>query len=314
MKSTPDKQHLNGDEKANAEQTGFQSPEELIAFAQEYFSADFPNPERRDCPTPGTINATVRSGELPGEELRAHLFACSACFCEFREAMALYRSGVAVDIPSWWSKVAAAWRHIPRPALAGAACLVVLLLAGVFVWREHTKDARLIRNEAVPAALLSEASSQSRPEQAANSEAAPTPAAVMPPSSPSPAQARQRALPDLVAQTVVRIDLEDYTVLRDTRDVGSEREKVITLHRERARLLLRLPERSPQGRYKVSLVDSYGHSVIAKTRSSRDGKTLRTTLDLRGLTERRYRLSIARAGEAPGYYPVVIGDAKAVAK
>jgi hypothetical protein len=60
-------------------------PEKLILAARKHFETGFPNERRVGCPAADVIRAAGEV-QLPGEELRAHLFRCSKCFNEYSAA------------------------------------------------------------------------------------------------------------------------------------------------------------------------------------------------------------------------------------
>ena len=316
MKTSPDNQPPDEAARGKAGSPAFEDPEELIAFARKYFSTDFPNLSHLGCPPPGTLSGLLGSGKLPQAELRAHLLGCSECFCEYREAMASHRSAAAMSANSWWPRMAA-WTRKPGLVFASAITLLTLLFVGVFVWRELTQPPApsLAKNGSGPSAGSAEAPQASQMPGAA-SEVTPTPEAS---AAQRPfiqrSQKADRRPHELIAKVVpIEIDLEDYTTLRDVREAGSGGEKPIKLPPSRTRLVLRLPERGAKGLYHVSIVDAYGKPLITEKRKSPDGKTLTIILNLSGLSEKASRLSVARAGQAPDFYPVVIGNSKATLK
>src|SRR3982750_4190201 len=75
---------------ANNPEGLFADPNEAVAFAQAYYATEFPNSERRDCPTAETLRKVACSSTLPDAQLRAHLFNCSDCFRLFRSARISY--------------------------------------------------------------------------------------------------------------------------------------------------------------------------------------------------------------------------------
>src|SRR5262245_25793974 len=94
--------------------------EELASIARRYYAARFPNPQRFGCPSPGEISNVVRLRQIPDQTLREHLFECSECFGEYRQALAQHRTTPEklslVELLEWlaWP----VWRG--RPILPGA--------------------------------------------------------------------------------------------------------------------------------------------------------------------------------------------------
>ena len=83
----------------------FDSSDDLIEYAREYYSSDFPNPERAGCPDTGVISELAESGTLPGEDIRSHLFRCSECFNYYSEAQLKLRRLSNAQPATWWGAV-----------------------------------------------------------------------------------------------------------------------------------------------------------------------------------------------------------------
>src|SRR5262245_65622311 len=66
--------------------------EDLASLARRYYAARFPNPQRLGCPPPGEIIKIVGNRQAPDEALSEHLFECSECFGEYRQALAPSRT------------------------------------------------------------------------------------------------------------------------------------------------------------------------------------------------------------------------------
>lgn len=107
---------------------------------------------------------------------------------------------------------------------------------------------------------------------------------------------------------VITINLEQIALLRQADEAASTKldaQPVITLAPHFQRLRLRLPEGSRPGRYEVLIVDAFGTHLVS-ARAASKGKTLQVKLDLTSLAPNNYRLLIAREGEAPDYYALII--------
>lgn len=252
-------------------------PDALRELASEYFAADFPNPDRRDCPTPAHLQSLAQAGRLPDDAFRAHLFGCSACFTSYREARALL--SVVAPPSSWRDRLAMTFAWRPSLAWAGVG---VLLLGMLWLMRSPR------RNELPPAPVL-----------LAETSPMPTlaPAPTLPPAMP-PTE------PEAVTKSV---DLNDYLAMRDVAAPNGER--AIQLAPALTRLQLRLPEGSLPGVYSVSLVDDLEKLVLPAQSIRRHGDSLAVTLDLRRLAAKRLRLRIQAVGEAPDLYPAQIRSA-----
>jgi hypothetical protein len=308
-----------GDGEKAADEPKFASPDEMIAFARGYFASDFPNPKRTGCPEPGAIGELVRAGRQPDAELRAHLFGCSECFVEFdREMRARHGMQPAV---SWWSKLPAAPSLRPAPLLAGVLFLLLVALAGIYLrhvyWERTAPDIAddqptpvTVPRDEVPkddsTALPMPQASPTHVTPAERAEKSPRPretARRQAPSLPRTRAPRQDA-GELVAANTVKVDLEEYAALRG----GEGGENAIKLSRSPTRLELTLPEGSIEGLYSLSILDPSGKALVTAKARSANGKALSAVLDSRKLAPRKYRLRLLREGEAPQYYPLVVGE------
>jgi hypothetical protein len=296
------------------------SQDALIAAAREYFGNHFSNPEAEGCPPPGTIKGLVHSGKPLEESLLTHLFACSACFQEHQRAM----SGRSTDVLSgvaWWNRrgpILGTW----KAQILTVTCAVGILLITLFVWRAHTVSptSDLAANisgpdKAILSAPTPEVSNKSNaaasaPEALKDSEHARVAAATSPARGGS-SEKRER---DLVALNSIRIDLDERSILRDADNAVTTDEQAINLPASRNRLLLNLPEGSSKGLYEVSIVDAYGQPLIKGKGLSRDGKSIVSTLDMRSLAAKKYRLCLSHGNESPDCYPISVKRSNASGK
>jgi hypothetical protein len=295
--------------------------EELTSLARRYYTTRFPNPQRLDCPPPGEIIKVVGRRRVPDQVLREHLFECSECFGEYRQALAQCRP--APDEVTWRKRLAS----IGALKLSAAA-LTLLVLSTPFFFD------RLIRRQPAPEAGQTASSTPSGGAggSAPNQTATPLVAAN---SEESRAMDMARKSSSILrtgrprAETI-DVDLDNYQVfrrsMRDGLTAANEKpsvregaktpgepdgeppgEKLISLPATHANLVLRLPETGAPGKYNVSLIDAFGRPLLSNSASSSDGVKLRMTLDLRRIPRKKYRLRVWRKGEAPAFYDVNIG-------
>ncbi|MBC7929142.1 MAG: hypothetical protein H7Z38_01080 [Rubrivivax sp.] len=295
----------------------FTDPDEIVAFAQAYYATEFPNGERRGCPPADALRKAACSGTLPDAQLRAHLFNCSECFRSFRSARISHSPRtVAGETRRRVLRGAFVGLFTSRFALirAGAVCLALLVVtAAVFVWRSGKGP--------VDVAMNNQPQERAAPAVQVAPPPATDPAVTNQPASSAPQAAGTRMTQNAQSQRtkriarvaraapglrVIRINLQEENLLRDADEVGGK-PRLINLAPRRQRLRLRLPEGSAGGRYAVSVVDAFGKPVITTSAHS-DGRTLTVDLDLRGLMAKRYRLCVARRGEAPDCYLVNVND------
>lgn len=267
-------------------------PETLHELARAYFGNEFPPAEQTACPAPDHLRETAQAGRLPDELLRAHLFGCSVCFTEYRTALAARPLPVPAmagqAAPSYWRTWPAHFRATLSP-LPGLVWLTAALVLVTLTWVSWTR----LRGASRPATDLSQMQSASRP----------TPSPFADHTQPAtPFQAQQTARPPAPAQAsrpgkaTVSLDLNEYVALRDTASQNGGRARAIVLPSRRTALQLELPEGSLAGSYTVRLLDEREHPITADTQTSQDGKRLKVTLDLQGLSARTYRLELQHPG------------------
>jgi hypothetical protein len=277
----------------------------LVKYARAYFSTDFTNPSRLDCPSADALARGIRSAELPGDELRAHLLGCSECFSSYQNLRELSESAALVSShPSWLERLVAAWNP-RRPAIAISLLVCVVVAAGLLLWRSGVRDAGSdsARNTSAPPA----SSSSSRTDGPADSSTANSPAPEISPTRPGerePEQSAGRPSREVIARNVVRIDLREQGLLRGDDETGVESSQ--RLAAKRNRFFVTLPANSPKGVYRVKMLDAYGHELMSKQAVSRLGKTLTIELDMRALPANKYRLCISLPEEAPDCYPLTV--------
>jgi hypothetical protein len=286
------------------------SPEDLRVFAQEYYSKDFSNPEREGCPGRGTIKSLVRSETLPDDNVRQHLFSCSDCFMEYREAMAAYKGAPYLHPTSWWKTLLSDFKLNPTWALAAAAFFILITALGILSYKPNKDSLLLPSAQNIPEQKTLPSNANSSQPSGINTGENITATAKRLPSSPRPkpqSQPLSRRSQALIARVAITIDLRE-DVMRAAEEAQNSGEKIIELPAARTSLLFNLPEGSDKGLYEVRIVDPFGKTLKSSRAMSPDGKILRVLLDLRGLAKARYRLCVSRTNEAPDCHQVVIGN------
>jgi hypothetical protein len=301
--------------------------EELASLARRYYATRFPNPQRLGCPSPGEVIQVVMSRQAPDEALREHMFECSECFGEYRQALA--QSRPAPDRAAWRERLFLIFAS-KRSATALTPVILILsslslIFIGILILRNIAPEAGQIAN-----------STPSDSRAGGTGESTANPAAVAIATIPKPiGNGRDIAgswkllgIPAPSAETI-DVDLDNYQIFRRSHmerltpaseepsgregaessvepDDAPPGEKVISLPATRASLVLRLPETGVPGKYTVSLINALGHPLLSNSAFSPDGAKLQVTLDLRRVSQKRYRLRLWRNGEAPAYYDVII--------
>jgi len=299
--------------------------EELASLARRYYAARFPNPQRFGCPSAGEIVRVVRGRQIPDEALRKHLFKCSECFGEYRQALAQSRLAAdEVALRKWLASIFA-WK---RSATALTPVILILsslslIFIGILILRNSIPEAGQTARS-TPSDVRAGGPGES------TSNPAPIAIAAIPKSTGNGrAIAGSWKLLGIPAPRVetIDVDLDNYQVFRrsqmerhaseseelsgreDAKSAGEADEappKVISLPATRARLVLRLPETAVPGKYNVSLINAFGQSLLSNSAFSPDGVKLQVTLDLRRVSPKKYRLRLWRNSEAPAFYDVII--------
>jgi hypothetical protein len=300
--------------------------EELASLARRYYAARFPNPQRLGCPPPGEIINVVGNRKAPDEALREHLFECSECFGEYRQALA--QSRPAPDEAAWTKWLVTIFAST-RSALAPMILILSslsLIFIGIPILRKSAPEAGQTASSTPPDARAG------GPEESTSNPAAVAIATIPTPTVNGRALAgswKLLGIPAPVAE-IIDVDLDNYQVFRRSQmerltpasdessgregaklsgepDEAQPGEKVISLPATRANLVLRLPETGVPGKYNVSLINAFGQSLLSNSAFSPDGAKLQVTLDLHRVTPKKYRLRLWRNGEAPAFYDVIIG-------
>src|ERR1051325_3366506 len=120
------------------------SPGDLITFARDYYSSDFSNPERKDCPETGIFKTLIQSENLPNDDVRNHLFSCSSCFTEYREVMAAYTKRHQVKPTSWWEFLL--YYLKPKSSKAIAVAFLIFITTLSFLSIYINKHSRILPN------------------------------------------------------------------------------------------------------------------------------------------------------------------------
>jgi len=300
--------------------------EGLASLARRYYAARFPNPQRLGCPPPGEIIKIVGNRQAPDEALSEHLFECSECFGEYRQALA--QSRPAPDEAAWMKRLVPIF--ISKRSALAPVILILSSLSLIFI------GISILRMSA-PEAGQTASSTPSDSRAGGPGESTSNPAAVAIATIPKPTgnggaiagSWKLLGIPAPVAETI-EVDLENYQVFRRSQmerltpaseelserggaklsgepDEAQPGEKVFSLPATRASLILRLPETGVHGKYNVSLINAFGQTLLSNSAFSHDGAKLQVTLDLRRVSPKKCRLRLWRNGEAPAFYDVIIG-------
>jgi len=300
--------------------------EGLASLARRYYAARFPNPQRLGCPPPSEIIKIVGNRQAPDEALREHLFECSECFGEYRQALA--QSRPAPDEASWMKRLVTFFTS-KRSALAPVILILSslsLIFIGISILRNSVHKAGQTASRTPPDARAV------GPGGATANPVAITIATIPKPTGNGQAIAGSWKLLGIPAPglEIIDVDLDNYQVFRRSQterltpaseessgrgsakssgepDEAPPGEKVISLPATRASLVLRLPETGVPGKYTVSLINAFGQPLLSNSAFSPDGDKLQVTLDLRRVSPKKYRLRLWRNGEAPAFYDVIIG-------
>src|SRR5262249_17616695 len=104
---------------------------ELATLARRYYAERFPNPQRLSCPPPGEIIKVVISRQVPDEALREHLFECSECFGEYRQALA--QSRPAPNEAAWRNRLVLIFASMRSATSPAPVILILSSLSLIFI-------------------------------------------------------------------------------------------------------------------------------------------------------------------------------------
>jgi hypothetical protein len=291
-------------DKPNGDQ--LDSPEAIESFARTYFASDFSNPQRAGCPPRLKLIEAAQATRLPGDDLRAHLLACSECFNEYREARRTPATAKAAPLRQRFASALTGQRVA---AIAAATLLILLSIVAVIVLRNHSKTTDSpIETGTGPSDDSSRVANRAPISPKTNDNAV---GVITNANRPSMTAANRPVVQ--VAMHTAKIQLDDYPVLRGTGRQSGQENKTIMLTRSRYELLIVLPEGSEKGTYRVSIADEFGSVKVRAASPSADGRQLRVVLDLNRLPQKTYRLCLgrySRAGdeEPPRCYELRMSD------
>jgi hypothetical protein len=253
---------------------------EILKTTRDHIANDFPNPQREGCPARAVVFKSFRSGNMPKGEDRAHILSCSECFNEYQIQLAEYRDANTVPENAgglaWW----------PRIVIPSLAFGLLSVAIAITVWK--FSEGPRVRENVISHTNGSVGS---------------------PPSLPSPSATRQedesqkQSANSMIAVNQVTIDFEQATALRRQ---APQQNKPISLSATPQAFLIKLPENSPIGTYKVALNDAFGKSVRSKTTASANGKTVKIIFNLTSLNSGGYSICVTRGKEVPSCLPVTI--------
>lgn len=300
--------------------------EDLASLARRYYTTRFPNPQRLGCPTPGEIIKVVSGRQVPDQALREHLFECSECFGEYRQALAQCR--LAPDDVALRKRLISIFTLRPSAMAVTVLILLSLFFIDRLFWPKPAPEAgNELVARSIPSDVRAGVVGESAPNQTVAIANPPVEQRAMGGAWKSSSILKPGELDGLSVETI-DVDLDNYLVLRRSpresatavseepsdREVAktlghesSPREKTISLPATHANLVLRLPETGIPGKYNVSLINAFGRPLLSNSAFSPDGDKLQVMLDLRRVPPKKYRLHLWRNGEAPAFYDVLIG-------
>jgi hypothetical protein len=237
--------------------------ENLISFARDYFTGDFPNPARIACLTSDEIERATKSNRLPPDRLREHVFGCSNCFQQYHQ-MLTARQKDRIALLSAWQQFLVAVRQ-PRFAVATVVLILIVFSVAVIYVHRGKQQGSVVARDA--------------------DTASPTEAVTELP----------RDLSSQGASSSVEIHFDSYH-LRGDENTG---EASTEASRGKTEFVITLPRGSPVGEYSVAVVDAFGSIAKKTVAQSHDGKMLIAEIDLAKLPQRKYRLCVSRPSESP---------------
>lgn len=260
------------------------STEVALQVAKDHHAKDFPNPLREGCSPYADRFSAFRKGEMPSKEERAHILSCSNCYDEYQTALATYRV------------TAKSSAKLGRPRLSlqtavPAIATVLLVVAGIAIYTARDREEIGVQTNINSIPQASPVPSPTVSSSVETASRQPTP------------ERTTRPDDSLVSVNRITIDLENA---RTVRRRAPEQSPSIELKPVNQVFLIKLPEGSPRGHYKVTLNDPFGKSVRSKNVRSADGKSVSAYFSLAGVTLGRHSICVTREQEVPSCLPVTI--------
>jgi len=197
------------------------------------------------------------------------------------------------------------FRQHPRLILAGSLCFVVVLSITLYQLKPFSQAAIPPENSVegqLPILVPDKTPDESKtPDKDITGKSR----------ADSPVADARAVLPRRIPRFDMRIDLEEYGVLRGfsvDENAGLSQEKVIRLPRLVNQVQFMLPEGGLAGSYRVMIKDGSDKTVSSMTATSRTGKILDVKLNLQNLKKKKYHLCISQEGESPYCYAIVIAN------
>lgn len=267
--------------------------DELVSFAQHHFASDFPNPDRRECPTAKFLIDSINEGQFAGEELRAHLLSCSECFRDYRFELTKNRDFEVVVVNSKWNWLLEIVKQ--RPVQVFVGLIALLVISGSFLFLRHrdpgSTKARLSKqNPSLPGSTRVDPEPTQQPIE---TKTRPEQLGIALKRTPGIKKHDPR---EFVAVNKVSIDLEGYNLSRNAVQTANP---PIALAAALNEVAITLPSGGHHGWYKVSLNDPFGKQIRPPVESTYSGTTLRAKLNLSSVRPGNYLLCITRNAEVP---------------
>ena len=258
--------------------------EEALRVVRDHHARDFPNPIREGCAPYQARLSEFRNGAMPSPDERAHILTCSDCYADYQIALAAYRASAKAS-----EKDGSRLLRLPI-AVPAAAAAIVLLIAVIAIYNSRHREESGLQTYVNSTPQASPLPSPSAPTSIKPGNNEPKP--------------ERPATESLVAVHRVTIDFENARALRRR---APEQSPIIELKPVQQVLLIKLPEGSPRGPYKITLNDPFGKPVRSKAAGSNDGKSVKAHFNLVGLHPGRYSICVTRAQEVPSCLPVTVG-------
>lgn len=303
--------------------------------AREMYSTENPNPGRVGCFTNETIRQMANSVNLPGDSVMNHLFDCSECFRDYRQALMLAKQTIEEEnIFGWWNpfKLSPA-----KTALAGLGLVLLIGLTTLFsfwIFREKPSTELAQKTEVsnefptfsdsgIPrdsdktinnqAAKNDTTERTSSPENQANltSQTQSNKPEINREDNNSPVKKRREPEKNKSEKTNVdslNLVLSASNVLRNT--TGSNEKSVesneLVLPARKVNLNIKLPNNFSNGLYKFRIVDAFGNDLLEQKRLVKNRKLLLTNLNLQNLENRANKLCLQKQDETPDCFDIKI--------
>ena len=308
--------YLNDKKEASADESAkeIEFAENFTNAAREMYSTGNANSGRVGCFSSEAIVKMTNSAKLPDETVMNHLFECSECFRDYRQALQSAKNPVAAEAKSGWRNL-----FNLKPLRIGLVGAVFVLLVGLMFFSfwivrknqpvELAKNIEISETSANNETIKPPDSTEK--QNSLNSQTQSNQPEIDRKEDNAPAKKRQSSenlKPETSAAKSVNLFLSAGNVLRNaanSQDDGVENNKTV-LPADKVNLNVELPRNFSNGLYRLKIVDAFGKVLLEQKTLFKNGILLSKNLNLRNLEGRANKLCLQKDDETPDCFDIKI--------